>query len=248
MHKPRVLSRRSTSSVLKRAVLKVLELLGYTVVKVGAGKGKAVRVAMQVQAIEKNYRILARAELHNRISHLNGSIIEAGVAGGSGLATFVLLEDLRKSKRKIWAFDSFSGFPSGSNADSLVFQKFGKPAYKDFTEDWVMDVLVSIPLSVEILENITLCKGFMPQSFNQYDLGPVALLNVDVDLYQSTKDVLEYFWPMMESTGVVILDEYDSDNDSVKWPGAKKAIDEFCEVNQVKVQRSIGNRAFLMKP
>jgi O-methyltransferase len=233
-------------SQVKFLILRSIELLGYTVVRVG--KSKSVRIAMQVQSIEKNYRTLARIELHNRISNLNGSIIEAGVAGGTGLAIFALVEDARTLKRKIWAFDSFAGFPTGTNSDSIDFQKFGKPAYKDFTEDWVIEVLSSIPLSEEILGNIRLCKGFMPESFSQYDGGPVSLLNVDVDLYQSTKDVLEYFWPLMESTGIVILDEYDSSNDSVKWPGAKSAIDEFCKVNKVQVQRSIGNRAFLLKP
>jgi O-methyltransferase len=232
----------------KRVVLQFLERLGYAVVKVGGGRSKTVRVDLQRQSIEANYRILARGNLYNRISHLSGSIIEAGVAGGTGLCTFALLEDSRELKRRVWGFDSFSGFPSGTSADSLDFQKSGKIAYKDFSEDFVMQVLHSIPLSLEMLEKITLCRGFMPQSFSQYDLGPVALLNVDVDLYQSTKDVLDFFWPLMQSTGIVILDEYDSNNDAIKWPGAKRAIDEFCNSNLIKVQRSIGNRAFLLKP
>jgi O-methyltransferase len=233
---------------LKRVALEFLARFGYAVVKVGSGRSQAARVVLQAQLIERNYRILARSELYNRISHLSGSIIEAGVAGGTGLCTFALLEDSRKLKRRVWGFDSFSGFPSGTSADSLNFQKSGKIEYKDFSEDFVMEVLRSIPLSQEMLEKIILCGGFMPQSFSQYDLGPVALLNVDVDLYQSTKDVLDYFWPLMESTGIVILDEYDSNDDAVKWPGAKKAIDEFCNSNLIKVQRSIGNRAFLLKP
>lgn len=232
----------------KRVALNFLEKLGYAVVKVGSGRPQSARVVLQAQSIQGNYRILVRSELYNRTSHLSGSIIEAGVAGGTGLCTFALLEDSRKLKRRIWGFDSFSGFPLGTSADSQVFQKSGKSAYKNFSEDFVMEVLRSIPLSHAMLERITLCGGFMPQSFSQYDLGPVALLNVDVDLYQSTKDVLDYFWPLMESAGIVILDEYDSNNDAVKWPGAKRAIDEFCNSNQIKVQRSIGNRAFLIKP
>jgi hypothetical protein len=212
------------------------------------GKDRVVRFDMQIKLIEKNYRILARSELYNRTIHLNGSIIEAGVAGGTGLSTFALLEDSRKLKRKIWAFDSFSGFPPGTNYDSPEFLKYGKPEYIEFSKDFVMDVLRSIMISDETLNNIRLSEGWMPQSFSQYDLKPIALLHVDVDLYQSTKDALDYFWPNLKSTGIVILDEYDHNNDAVKWPGAKKAIDEFCNLNSVKIERTIGNRAFLVKP
>ena len=232
----------------KRVVLHFLHRLGYTLVKNQGGKSQSVIFTMQIKSIKKNYRLLARAELYNRTYDLNGSIIEAGVGGGTGLATFALLEDSRNVKRKIWAFDSFSGFPPGTKEDSMEFLKSGKPEYEYFSEDYVMKVLRSIQLSTETLERVTLCKGFMPQSFSQYDRSPIALLNLDVDLYQSTKDVLDFFWPLMESKGIVVLDEYDSNDDALKWPGAKKAIDDFCVLNQVEIQRSIGNRAFLVKP
>jgi hypothetical protein len=229
----------------KRLLRTLLNRAGYTLVRNVGSEGKK---DIQIRSIQKNYRLLARSELYNRISHLSGAIVEAGVGAGSGLAIFALLEDSREFKRKIWAFDSFSGFPPGTNQDSLEFQKSGKPEYKEFSEDFVMAILRSIQLSEEILENITFCKGYMPSSFSKFDLSPVALLNVDVDLYQSTKDVLDFFWPLMQSTGIVILDEYDSNSDSEKWPGAKKAVDEFCVMNQVVIQRSVGHRAFLMKP
>jgi hypothetical protein len=232
----------------KRVLLRLLERSGYTLIKNRDGKSQSVVFAMQIKSIQKNYRLLARAELYNRTVDLSGSIIEAGVGGGTGLATFALLEDSRNLKRKIWAFDSFSGFPLGTKEDSSEFLKSGKPEYEYFSEDYVLKVLRSIHLSPETLDLVTLCKGFMPQSFSQYDHSPVALLNLDVDLFQSTKDVLDFFWPLMESAGIVILDEYDNNNDALKWPGAKKAIDDFCVSHQIEIQRSIGNRAFLVKP
>ena len=234
--------------LFKRFVSQLLIRVGYSVVKTGTSKGKFDRFNLHLEEIQKNYRLLSRVQLYNRVHDLNGAIIEAGVGGGTGIATFALLENSKKSKRKIWGFDSFSGFPPGTDEDSLEFLKLGKPEYKEFSEVFVMDVLRSINLSDETLKNIRLCKGYFPQSFIQYDLGPVALLNLDVDLYQSTKDVLDYFWPYVEATGIVILDEYDHNNDVVKWPGAKKAIDEFCNLNQVVVQKTIGDRSFIVKP
>jgi hypothetical protein len=232
----------------KWLVSQLLERTGFQVVKVEASKSKSDKIDLQVKFIQMNYRLLARVQLYNRVSHLDGAIVEAGVGGGSGIATFALLEDSNKLRRKIWGFDSFSGFPSGTNEDSLEFLKYGKPEYKEFSKDFVMHVLRSIMLSVETLNNIRLCEGYMPQSFGKYNREPIALLHVDVDLYQSTKDVLEYFWPYLQSKGIVILDEYDCNDDAVKWPGAKKAIDDFCNLNKVTIQRTIGNRPFLVKP
>ena len=43
------------------------------------------------------------------------------------------------------------------------------------------------------------------------------------------------------------LDEYDFGRDLEKWPGAKKAVDEFCEEVQIEVQKHFSGRAFLIK-
>jgi len=52
--------------------------------------------------------------------------------------------------------------------------------------------------------------------------GAVALVNIDVDLYTPTKAGLEYFYPLLSPGGVIIIHDYNH-----KWPGIKKAADEF---------------------
>jgi hypothetical protein len=51
----------------------------------------------------------------------------------------------------------------------------------------------------------------------------VALLNLDLDLYQPTKTALEYFVPLMVKGGIIILDEYAVDT----FGGESKAVDEY---------------------
>jgi len=50
----------------------------------------------------------------------------------------------------------------------------------------------------------------------------LALVNLDVDLYNPTKSGLEYFYPLLSPGGVIIVHDYNH-----KWPGIKKAADEF---------------------
>jgi O-methyltransferase len=52
--------------------------------------------------------------------------------------------------------------------------------------------------------------------------GAVALVNLDADLYKPTKAGLEYFYPLLSPGGVIIIHDYN-----YKWPGIKRAIDEF---------------------
>jgi len=49
-----------------------------------------------------------------------------------------------------------------------------------------------------------------------------ALVNLDADLYNPTRAGLEYFYPLLSPGGVIIIHDYN-----YKWPGIKKAIDEF---------------------
>jgi O-methyltransferase len=50
----------------------------------------------------------------------------------------------------------------------------------------------------------------------------LALVNLDADLYLPTKAGLEFFYPLLSPGGVIIIHDYTH-----KWPGIKKAVDEF---------------------
>ena len=49
-----------------------------------------------------------------------------------------------------------------------------------------------------------------------------ALVNLDADLYKPTLAGLRYFYPLLSPGGVIIVHDYN-----FKWPGIKKATDEF---------------------
>lgn len=177
----------------------------------------------------------------------NGVIVEAGVGSGGGLNYFLKLQRNFGDKRIIFAFDSFQGFPKGHFNDSEEFRKFGKPGYREYTIDFIKNSLKSCGVSDQELSRVKFRKGFIPGSFEMFPSERVALLNCDLDLYESTKDTLNFFWNRMLVGGIVMLDEYDIDQDQIKWPGAKIAVDEFCREHGIEVHRGFGNRAFLKR-
>jgi hypothetical protein len=72
-------------------------------------------------------------------------------------------------------------------------------------------------------KNVELYKGWIPEVFKNIDDLEYSYVNVDVDLYQPTKDSIEYFWPRIISGGVLICDDYGS----YKTIGARKAMIDF---------------------
>ena len=67
------------------------------------------------------------------------------------------------------------------------------------------------------------------------------LVHVDVDLYQSTKDCLEFFYPRMVIGGIIMIDDYPYLN------GVKIAVNEFKKQTGIKVETSIYGQGRITK-
>ena len=55
-----------------------------------------------------------------------GDIVECGVGSGSSIIFLKSLQKEKKDNRKMWGFDSFEGFPKGSDKDSEAFRASGR--------------------------------------------------------------------------------------------------------------------------
>ena len=80
-------------------------------------------------------------------------------------------------------------------------------------------------------------KGFFPKSFEGFN-ERISFLHLDVDLYDSYKDCLNFFYTNVVKGGIITFDEYiDYEIKQSKkgwdWHGAKIAIDEFVKNNNL---------------
>ena len=71
---------------------------------------------------------------------------------------------------------------------------------------------------------VTYCRGWIPESFATVPDRLYKFVRLDLDLYEPIKGALEYFYPRLGHGGVIVVDEYGFP----RWPGARKAVDEFC--------------------
>lgn len=67
--------------------------------------------------------------------------------------------------------------------------------------------------------------GWIPARFPEVAGETFALVHIDVDLYQPTRDSLEFFYPRMVEGGWLVIDDYNSR----PYPGANKAVDDFVQ-------------------
>jgi hypothetical protein len=77
-------------------------------------------------------------------------------------------------------------------------------------------------------ENARVCDfiaGRFPEIIpDEYRSRTYAAVSLDCDLYEPIKAGLDFFYPRMPRGGLLFLHDYSSGH----WPGAKRAVDEFC--------------------
>lgn len=170
-------------------------------------------------------RLLYFERLLSLLKNVQGDIVECGVASGGSLVILSILNRNSEVKRHIWGFDSFEGLPIPSEKDMSSPQSMAR---KGMFGQGVEEVLHNLRAAGfdehAIRSQVTLVKGWFSEMLPKYAGPSIALLHIDADLYDSYKCALENLWPKLAVGGVAAFDEYQEPE---KWPGVKKAVDEY---------------------
>lgn len=174
-------------------------------------------------------RILYFKRLMDLAGSIDGDVVECGIGQGHTFFMLSALTALDAKKRNIWGFDSFEGFPKPSPEDaSSRNPQAGDWSDVTVSEHTLHAMLQEGGIPSEFIEKrVNLVKGFFNESLPKFTGTNVAFLHLDVDLYQSYKETLDFFWHRVAKGGVVLFDEYKQPGVEDAFPGAVKAIDEF---------------------
>jgi O-methyltransferase len=182
---------------------------------------------------------LCEAVKYVRDKNIEGDIVECGVwKGGSMMAVAETLLSAGDTSRDLYLFDTFEGMPpptendvdiSGITAEGLLDR-----SDKDIAESiWcraTLDVVKKALGSTGYPGKKThFIKGMVEQTIPDFVPDKIALLRLDTDWYESTKHEMEHLFPRLSKGGVLIIDDYGH------WQGARKAVDEYLEKNDVKI-------------
>ena len=158
---------------------------------------------------------------------IEGAFVETGTytGGASAYALRALLRLRKSAARDYWGFDSFEGMPAPTveDGDHGSFWIYNKP----------MDKL-PVRKGTEILtghevnhanydqclsflrgtgypsERLHLVKGWFQDTLPNVkgSIGPIAILRLDGDFYESTKVVFEALYDQVVPGGLIIVDDY----------------------------------------
>lgn len=194
-------------------------------------------------------RFLAHYEIFKKIVDVPGVIIDLGVFRGASTFTWAKLceifcpTDIRKT---VIGFDTFTGFPKIGAEDGR----------EDATQDVVTggyyggaSIEADLALAQEAMNHdrhlrhknrIEFIKGDVCETIPRFvaEKGEglrIALLNLDLDLYEPTRVALEHFVPRMARGGMIIVDEYAVDT----FGGESRAVDEYFECRFGKKPRVV---------
>ena len=152
--------------------------------------------------------------------NIPGELAECGCYDGS--SAFFLAQTFPETPLHL--FDSFEGL-SEPDENDLHIDKNAHIWKKG-------DLAVSEKIIEERLrdfKNIHIHKGWIPEIFTTVKEKEFRFIHIDVDLFQPTKDSLDFFYPRLNKGGVIILD----DAGFATCPGALKATDCFLKENQI---------------
>ena len=159
-----------------------------------------------------------------------GAFVECGVWKGGSIGLMALVAKDSGSYRKIVLFDSFEGLPQPTEADGPEAKRYAEGKAEGRLE--AIDQCVGPLETVQELffvklgfprEQIDIRKGWFQDTVpgSGDSIGPIAILRLDGDWYDSTRVCLEGLYDKVVPGGYVVLDDYGY------WEGCRKATDEF---------------------
>ena len=101
------------------------------------------------------------------------------------------------SDKSLYLCDTFRGIPKAGVHDTL---KGGE--YADCSADGVRTLLASLGVTATILE------GVFPDENGEQVTGPIAMCHIDVDVYQSGKDIVAWLEPRTAPGAIVVFDDF----------------------------------------
>lgn len=190
-------------------------------------------------------RFLAKNELFKLQIDVPGSIIECGCFAGGGLMTFAQLSSIYEPfnhQRRIYGFDTFTGFPSVNEKDANKELQSRKSDLSTH-EDIVSEISTAINLHdrnrpISHISKTELVVGdalkTIPAFIENNTHLLVSLLYLDFDLYEPTKLALQTFVSRMPKGAIIAFDELNTAN----YPGETIALLETLGMRGVTLRKT----------
>jgi O-methyltransferase len=164
------------------------------------------------------------------VKKIPGAIVECGTWRGGMVAG---IADALGPDRQYFLFDSYEGLPPAKEIDgkaALEWQSDTKsPIYYDNCRASEKDAQTAMGMSAA--RQVTIVKGWFNETLPRAATGPIALLRMDADWYESTKQILSNLAHLVVPEGIIVVDDY------YIWEGCTRAINEWAAENNLMIRQ-----------
>ena len=161
------------------------------------------------------YRCWELWDLASQCEILPGHFLEVGTWRGGTAAILCSCAARLGGGRRVYIADTFSGVPKATERDS----SYTGGEHSDTSEETV-ERLLRDSLG---LHNYRILKGIFPDATGQaIEQEVICLCHIDVDVYESSKGVLDWLLPRLCRGGLAVIDDYGFSS----TPGITESVNE----------------------
>jgi len=157
-----------------------------------------------------------------------GDFIETGVwRGGATIFMRAVLKVLNVTDRMVWVADSFEGLPEPDAEkfplEAKAFKSAAMTKYYKHLAVGLEEVERNFAAYGMLDDKVKFLKGWFKDTLPSAPIERLAIMRLDGDYYESTRDALVNLYDKLSAGGYVIIDDYGEDT----WTYCRKAVEEF---------------------
>ncbi len=173
---------------------------------------------------------IGNLHLSARVKNIAGAIVECGTWRGGMIAG---IADVLGPDRKYYLFDSFEGLPPAREIDGEAAMAWSKdvngPYY--FNNCRASEDEARQTMGLSRARQFATVKGWFENTLPTAKVGLIALLRLDADWYDSTKQILDNFAQMVVPGGLILVDDY------YVFDGCTRAVNEYAAARNWKLRQ-----------
>jgi hypothetical protein len=203
-HEPSEAMRFAVSKALGAVLDGSLDHLGFDHTMIGRRR---------LQNIEECFHSILRDDVP-------GDLMECGVwRGGAVVLMRGLLETYEVPGRLVWVADSFRGLPPSTLPEDVLQGDLSRESHPMLAVD-LDTVKHTFELHGLLDDRVKFLPGWFKDTLETAPIERLALLRLDGDLYESTRDALVALYDKLSPGGYLIVDD-------LFLPACRKAVDDF---------------------
>ena len=149
-----------------------------------------------------------------------------------GCSSYFICQKIQGTGRQHYIFDSWEGLSQPGKMDGEHWEFGSLTTSEEITKK-----------ALQEFNFVHFYKGWIPDRFKKVDDRKFSFVHIDVDLYEPTKLSLEFFYPKVQTGGIILCDDYGS----TLCPGANQAFNEFFMDKSEKVIHAPTSQGFIIK-